>query len=122
MFGKTLPLETAYDSLAPGYGERIQAGAVFCDDGSCRVYRVRRDRVLREARRARAHSGGTAGVLDRRESRRASGARCKIAHAAAMNMMAQKYFEQHGSSNKQDWDLAFEHGYEDGFRKTHPQE
>jgi GTP pyrophosphokinase len=26
-------------------------------------------------------------------------------------MMAQKYFEQHGSGNKQDWDLAFEHGY-----------
>jgi hypothetical protein len=21
--------------------------------------------------------------------------------------------------NKQDWDLAFEHGYEDGFKKTH---
>jgi hypothetical protein len=34
--------------------------------------------------------------------------------------MAQKYFEQHGSGNKQAWDLAFEHGYEDGFKKTHP--
>ena len=38
---------------------------------------------------------------------------------AGLNMMAQKYFEQHGSGNKQDWDLAFEHGYEDGFKKTH---
>jgi hypothetical protein len=37
-------------------------------------------------------------------------------------MMAQKYFEQHGSGNKQDWDLAFEHGYEDGFNKTHPRQ
>jgi len=39
-----------------------------------------------------------------------------------LNMMAQKYFEQHGSGNKQDWDPAFEHGYEDGFKKTHPQQ
>jgi len=28
-------------------------------------------------------------------------------------------FEQHGSGTKQDWDLAFEHGYEDAFKKTH---
>jgi hypothetical protein len=34
-------------------------------------------------------------------------------------MMAQKYFEEQGSGNKQYWDLAFEHGYEDGFNKTH---
>ena len=34
--------------------------------------------------------------------------------------MARKCFEQQGSGNKQDWDLAFEHGYEDGFKKTHP--
>ncbi len=38
---------------------------------------------------------------------------------AALNMMAQKYFEKQGSGNKQDWDLAFEHGYEDGFNKMH---
>jgi hypothetical protein len=41
---------------------------------------------------------------------------------AGLNMMAQKYFEKHGSGNKQDLDLAFEHGYEDGFKKTHPAE
>ena len=34
-------------------------------------------------------------------------------------MMAQKYFEQHGLGNRQNWDLAFEHGYEEGFKKTH---
>jgi hypothetical protein len=45
----------------------------------------------------------------------------KLPTPAALNMMAQKYFEQHGSGNKQDWDLAFEHGYEDGFKKTHAQ-
>ena len=44
----------------------------------------------------------------------------KLPTPAGLNMMAQKYFEEHGSGNKQDWDLAFEHGYEDGFKKTHP--
>ena len=43
----------------------------------------------------------------------------KLPTAAELNMMAQKYFEKQGSGNKQDWDLAFEHGYEDGFRKRH---
>jgi hypothetical protein len=38
---------------------------------------------------------------------------------AALNMMAQDYFTRQGSGNKQDWDLAFERGYEEGFRKRH---
>ena len=45
----------------------------------------------------------------------------KLPTPAELNMMAQKYFEQRGSGNKQNWDLAFENGYEEGFRKTHPQ-
>ena len=45
----------------------------------------------------------------------------KLPTAAELNMMAQKHFEQQGSGNKQNWDFAFENGYEDGFRKTHPQ-
>jgi hypothetical protein len=40
--------------------------------------------------------------------------------AAELNMMAQKYFRQQGSGNQQDWDLAFENGYNEGFKKTHP--
>jgi hypothetical protein len=44
----------------------------------------------------------------------------KLPTAAELNMMAQKYFEQQGSGNKQHWDLAFEKGYEDGFKKTYP--
>ena len=44
----------------------------------------------------------------------------KLPTAAELNLMAQKRFERQGSGNKQDWDLAFEHGYEDGFKKTHP--
>lgn len=39
---------------------------------------------------------------------------------AELNMMAQTYFKQHGSGNKENWDLAFENGYTDGFKKTHP--
>ena len=39
--------------------------------------------------------------------------------AAELNMMAQKYFKQQGSGNQQNWDLAFENGYTDGFKKTH---
>jgi hypothetical protein len=38
---------------------------------------------------------------------------------AALNMMAQKYFKQQGSGDRQNWDLAFENGYRDGFNKTH---
>ena len=44
----------------------------------------------------------------------------KLPSAAELNMMAQKYFEQQGSGNKQNWDLAFENGYAEGFYKTHP--
>jgi hypothetical protein len=40
--------------------------------------------------------------------------------AAALNMMAQEYFKKQGSGEQQSWDLAFEHGYDDGFKKTHP--
>lgn len=39
--------------------------------------------------------------------------------AAELNMMAQNYFKQQGSGNKQNWALAFENGYEEGFKKTH---
>ena len=44
----------------------------------------------------------------------------KLPTPAELNIMAQRQFEQQGSGNKEDWDLAFEHGYEDGFTKTHP--
>lgn len=45
----------------------------------------------------------------------------KLPTAAELNMMAQKYFELQGSGNQQNWNLAFENGYSDGFHKTHPQ-
>ena len=34
-------------------------------------------------------------------------------------MMAQKHFKQQRSGEQQSWDLAFENGYTDGFKKTH---
>ena len=45
----------------------------------------------------------------------------KLPTLAELNMMAQKYFEQQGSGNKQNWDLAFENGYDEGFKKMHRQ-
>jgi hypothetical protein len=38
---------------------------------------------------------------------------------AELNMMAQKNFKQQRSGDQQSWDLAFENGYTDGFKKTH---
>ena len=40
--------------------------------------------------------------------------------AAELNMMAQQSFKRQGSGEQQSWDLAFENGYADGFKKTHP--
>jgi len=44
-----------------------------------------------------------------------------LPNAAELNLMAQRYFKQQGAGNQQDWDLGFEHGYEDAFKKAHPQ-
>ncbi len=49
-------------------------------------------------------------------------AAAKLPTAAELNMLAQKYFTQQGSGNQQDWDLAFENGYEEGFKKRHPRQ
>jgi hypothetical protein len=44
----------------------------------------------------------------------------KLPSAAALNMRAQESFKLQGSGDNGRWDLAFEHGYEEGFKKTHP--
>jgi hypothetical protein len=41
-------------------------------------------------------------------------------NAAELNMMAQARFKRDGSGEQQSWDLAFENGYEAGFKETHP--
>ena len=43
-----------------------------------------------------------------------------LPNAAELNMMAQQSFKRQGSGEQQSWDLAFENGYADGFKKTHP--
>lgn len=43
----------------------------------------------------------------------------KMPYPAEVNMMAQRQFKLQGTGNQQDWDLAFENGYEAGFKKTH---
>ena len=44
----------------------------------------------------------------------------RLPTAAALNMMAQERFKKEGSGEQMAWDLAFEHGYEEGFKKAHP--
>jgi len=46
-------------------------------------------------------------------------AETKLPTDADLNMMAQKHFKQQGWGEQQSWDLAFENGYTDGFKKTH---
>jgi hypothetical protein len=43
-----------------------------------------------------------------------------LPNAAELNMMAQQFSNEQGSGEQQSWDLAFENGYADGFKKTHP--
>jgi hypothetical protein len=44
-------------------------------------------------------------------------AQARMPSDADLNMMAQKYFKQQGSGDQQSWDLGFENGYVDGFKK-----
>jgi hypothetical protein len=44
----------------------------------------------------------------------------KVPSPADLNMMAQARFKQDGTGEQESWDLAYENGYEAGFKKTHP--
>lgn len=44
----------------------------------------------------------------------------KLPTAAALNTMAQQYFGIQGSGEPMSWKSSFEHGYTEGFAKTHP--
>ena len=39
--------------------------------------------------------------------------------AASLNMLAQSYFKRQGKGDQGSWDLAFEHGYTDGYNQRH---
>ena len=101
------------------HGQRIQSGAIFCDDGNGGVGRVRvtafytqRTAHGRTAQERAAYAIGE-------KAREEPPAGTKLPTDADLNMMAQKYFKQQGSGEQQSWDLAFENGYADGFKKTH---
>ena len=58
--------------------------------------------------------------LGKRLEKEAAAAGGKLPTAADLNMMAQEYFKRQGTGEQMAWDLAFEHGYEDGFKKKLP--
>ena len=91
------------------FGMMAVAAFVVCGVTAFYTHRAARGRTQEE--RAAYWIGEKAGEGSPRDA--------KLPAPAELNMMAQNYFEQQGSRNKQDWDLAFEHGYEDGFKKTH---
>ena len=116
-----LSARTAHDFLGPSHGQRIQAGALFRYDGSRGVCRVRSYVVLHSSRgHGRTAEERAAYAIGRKVGEQAPEA--TLPTDADLNMMAQKYFKQHGSGNQQNWDLAFENGYTDGFNKTHPRQ
>ena len=107
--------------VSPSHGQTIQTGAFFCDDGSGGVRRVRCDCVLYSSRSARRTPEERAAYAIGERAGEQAPHDARLPAAAELNMIAQRYFEEQGSGNKQNWDLAFENGYEGGFKKTHPQ-
>jgi hypothetical protein len=87
------------------------AAFVVCGVTAFYTHRAAHGRIAEE--RAAYEIGEQAGEQTPRDA--------TLPTAAKLNMMAQKYFKQQGSGNQQNWDLAFENGYTDGFKKTHPQ-
>lgn len=69
------------------------------------------------AKHGRTSEERSAYFIGKRAGEEAAAAGEKLPTAATLNSMAQKRFEMEGSGNKQDWDLAFENGFEDAFKK-----
>ena len=102
------------------HGQRIQTRAFFRDDGSGGVRRVRSNCVLYSSCGSWQDCGGTVSLCDRGlKAGEQAPADAIFPTDAELNMMAQKYFKQQGSGDRQSWDLTFENGYADGFKKTH---
>jgi hypothetical protein len=57
-------------------------------------------------------------VVGEKAGEEAAAAGENLPTAAALNMIAQQYFARQGSGEPMAWKLAFEHGYEDGFKKA----
>jgi hypothetical protein len=105
--------------LSLNYGQRIQTRAFFvmialaafvvCGLTAFYTHRTAHGRIAQE--RSAYAIGLKAGDQ--------APAQAILRTDAELNMMAQKYFKQQGSGDQQSWDLAFENGYTDGFKKTH---
>ena len=101
------------------HGQRIQTGAFFCDDGAGGVCRVWVTAFYsHRAAHGRTAEERSAYAIGLKAGEQAP-AQAILPTDAELNMMAQKYFQEHGSGDRQSWDLAFENGYTDGFKKTH---
>jgi hypothetical protein len=102
------------------HAQGIQTSSIFCDDGGGSVRGVWCDGVLHASCRSRPHTEERQAYWIGEKAGEQALPDAKLPTPAALNMMAQKYFEQQGSGNQSDWNLAFEHGYEDGFNHTRP--
>ena len=86
------------------------AAAIVC--GAVAFFNQR----VAHGRSAEERAGYTIGERIGREAP----ASATLPNDATLNTMAQEYFKREGSGNRQDWDLGFENGYADAFKKTHP--
>ena len=69
------------------------------------------------AKHGRTSEERSAYFIGKKAGEEAAAAGAKLPSAADLNMIAQKRFKTEGTGDQQAWDLAFEHGYEDAFRK-----
>jgi hypothetical protein len=71
------------------------------------------------AEHGRTSEERSAYFIGKKAGEEAAAAGGKLPSDADLNMMAQQYFKRQGSGEQMAWDLAFEHGYEDAFKKSH---
>jgi hypothetical protein len=72
------------------------------------------------AAHGRTNEERSAYVVGEKAGEKAATGGGKLPTAAALNMIAQQYFARQGSGEPMAWKSAFELGYTDGFKKTHP--
>lgn len=70
------------------------------------------------AKHGRTSEERSAYFIGKRAGGEAAATGVKLPSAVGLNMMAQKRFKTEGTGDQQAWDLAFEHGYEDGFNNN----
>src|SRR5205814_273455 len=90
---------------ALGHAQRIQTGAVFCDDGGVLFSPVRCDRVFtHRAAHGRSPEERTGYAIGEKLGMNAL-AEATLPNPAELNMMAQEHFKREGTGNQQNCDL-----------------